>query len=485
MRTLISLCVLALLAVSTQADGVLELNADNFDEVLSQHPVLLVEFYAPWCGHCKRLAPEYDEAAKELGTLSPPLFIAKVDADTEQNRPLAARFGIRGFPTLKLFRNGEVSSDFAGERNAAGIVSYMKKQASPAVREITTSDLSTISQADKVVVVGFFQDKTSEEYQAFARTGELMRTRYTFVFVLGDNEAAKQYESNVPGIVMFRQFDEPRITLTISDWNDLVNVIQANAVPTIDEIGPDNYKNYVDAGLPMVYLFLDGKDEEKKNALLAAVKPTAQRTKGQLSFIWIDWNKYAKHSERLGLSGQVVPAMAIDETQGHHFAFDESATITSEAVDTWVSAYQSKTLAPTIKSEEIPTNNDEPVKVAVAKNFQSLVIDNDKDVMVEFYAPWCGHCKKLTPIYDELARDLLNIPTLSLVKIDATANDVDGKYNVRGFPTLKFFPSGKKDTPVDYEGDRSAADMLSFIKQHATHTFEAPTLTPSSEKDEL
>lgn len=59
-----------------------------------------------------------------------------------------------------------------------------------------------------------------------------------------------------------------------------------------------------------------------------------------------------------------------------------------------------------MKSEEIPATNDEPVKILVGKNFDSLVMNNDKDVLVEFYAPWCGHCKQLAPIYDELAKKL-------------------------------------------------------------------------------
>ena len=57
---------------------------------------------------------------------------------------------------------------------------------------------------------------------------------------------------------------------------------------------------------------------------------------------------------------------------------------------------------PYLKSEDVPESNDGPVKVAVAKNFDSLVTDSGKDSLVEFYAPWCGHCKKLTPIYEEV-----------------------------------------------------------------------------------
>jgi thiol-disulfide isomerase/thioredoxin len=59
-----------------------------------------------------------------------------------------------------------------------------------------------------------------------------------------------------------------------------------------------------------------------------------------------------------------------------------------------------------MKSEEVPATNDEPVKILVGKNFKELVLDNDKDVLVEFYAPWCGHCKQLAPIYETLAKKL-------------------------------------------------------------------------------
>jgi len=465
-----------------EASAVIDLTSENFDKVLQEHSAILVEFYAPWCGHCKRLAPEYDQAAKELATLEPPLYIAKIDADNEANRPIASRYGIKGFPTLKLFRNGEVSSDFSGDRTAAGIVSYMKKQTSPAVRDVSAEDLSSFSTSDKVVVVGFFNNKDSEEYKEFLALGESLRTRFVFGAVF-DAKSAEEHGASVPSVILFKQFDEPKVSLG-SDFKTLTTQINTNSVPTIDEIGPENYKTYVDAGLPMVYLFLDSKVEGQKEEYINAFKPIAVQTKGKLSWLWIDWTKYAKHSERLGLSGTKVPALAIDEPQeGLHYAFDETSDLTVNLVESWINKYINKELQPTIKSEEIPANNDQPVKIAVAKNFQSLVIDNDKDVLVEFYAPWCGHCKKLTPIYDELASSLSSIPTISIVKIDATANDVDAKYNVRGFPTLKLFAAGKKQTPIDYEGDRSLVDLTRFLKEKATHSFDIAE--PSAVKDEL
>jgi len=62
-------------------------------------------------------------------------------------------------------------------------------------------------------------------------------------------------------------------------------------------------------------------------------------------------------------------------------------------------------------------------------------------VFVKYYAPWCGHCKKLAPIWDDLAKELSDVKGLVIGKFDATANEVDG-VEIRGYPTLKFYPKG-------------------------------------------
>ena len=69
-----------------------------------------------------------------------------------------------------------------------------------------------------------------------------------------------------------------------------------------------------------------------------------------------------------------------------------------------------------MKSEAVPEPNDGPVKVAVAKNFDELVTKSKKDVLIEFYAPWCGHCKSLAPKYDELGEKMTG-EEVEIVKI--------------------------------------------------------------------
>ena len=97
-------------------DHVLVLTAENFTEQVSPAELILVEFYAPWCGHCKRLAPDYANAAKELN-LKHGIPLAKVDATEEVS--VAKQFKVDGYPTLLIFRNGKEYA-YNGPRDRKG-----------------------------------------------------------------------------------------------------------------------------------------------------------------------------------------------------------------------------------------------------------------------------------------------------------------------------------------------------------------------------
>ncbi|CAF1577536.1 unnamed protein product, partial [Didymodactylos carnosus] len=119
-RNLIIVLV-AVLTITTQAkeiaeeDNVLVLTNDTFDEALEKHKHILVEFYAPWCGHCKQLAPAYAAAATQLKDSDSDIKLAKVDATVEQD--LGQKYGIKGYPTIKFFSDSNVI-EYNGGRTA-------------------------------------------------------------------------------------------------------------------------------------------------------------------------------------------------------------------------------------------------------------------------------------------------------------------------------------------------------------------------------
>lgn len=108
------------------------------------------------CGHCKRLKPEYAQAAQILRDADPPIALIQVDC-TEAGKETCSKFQVSGYPTLKIFKNGEVSSDYSGPREAAGIVKYMKAQTGPASRELKSlAELEKYLSAQETTIVGLF-----------------------------------------------------------------------------------------------------------------------------------------------------------------------------------------------------------------------------------------------------------------------------------------------------------------------------------------
>ena len=131
-------------------------------------------------------------------------------------------------------------------------------------------------------------------------------------------------------------------------------------------------------------------------------------------------------------------------------------------------------VGPALKSEDPPASNDGPVKVIVASTFQELVLDG-QDVLVFIHAPWCEHCKRLMAVVDELGDKFSASSSMVIAKMDGSANEMDG-LSFSSYPTIRLWPAFDKQSPVDFKGDRTAANFVTFLSKHASVQFDVSRL---------
>lgn len=349
----------------------------------------------------------------------------------------------------------------------------MTKQSLPAVSLLTEDTITDFKTADQLVVIGYFGSDDVKSNATYTALAEKLRDNYLFG-ATSDPALAEAEGVKTPTIVVYKKYDDPK---TVYDGEFEVEALREfaafSAIPLIGEVGPETYSGYMSAGVPLAYIFVDG--DEIKEKLTAAIKPIAVKYKGKINFATIDAVAYGAHAPNLNLE-QKWPAFAIQDTvKNLKFPYDQEKEITGESIAEYVKDFVDGKLSPSIKSEPIPETQEGPVQVVVANNFEEVVLKSDKDVLVEFYAPWCGHCKNLAPKYEELASLYFNNPEYAdkvvVAKVDATANDVP--VEIQGFPTIKMYPVGGKEAPIDYTGDRTVEDMATFIRDNGHFKVDA------------
>ncbi|KVH99627.1 disulfide isomerase [Cynara cardunculus var. scolymus] len=348
------LCVVA--EPSQPKEFVLTLDQSNFTHTISKRDFVV-----------------FEKAAAILSNNGPPVTLATVDANDEKNKDLASEYDIKGFPTLKIIKNGGKSvEDYKGPRDAEGIVAYLKKQTGPASRKICVPIMSLLIQQTQNF---YHEDFKLDALEKFVE------------------------EATTPTAMLFVNFSSKPFGDFEATYHEIAN--------------------------------------EHKGKGISFLMGDVEASQGAFQFF--------------GLKEDHVPVMVINH-QKHKYVKPNDGKV-----------------APYVKSEPVPEPNNQPVKVVVADNFHDIVFKSGKNVLLEFYAPWCGHCKKLAPILNKVASAFANDADVVIAKIDATANDIVHEgFDIKGYPTLYLKTASGNLLP--YDGKRTKEKIIDFIKKNKDKT---------------
>jgi len=466
-------------------EGVLVLTKSTYEQALADNEFVLVEFYAPWCGHCKALAPEFVKAAKALEEKGSAIKLAKVDA-TEENE-LAEENQIRGYPTLKFYRSGK-PIDYSGGRTADEIVNWLLKKTGPAAKTLESADdVKKFHEDAEVAVVGFFQDTTSDAAKEFLKAAAAIDD-YPFAIV-SSADVAKANDVSGDAVVLFKKFDEGRNEQTADLTEaDITKFVKSNALPLIVDFNHETAQKVFGGEIRSHVLLFLSKEAGHYDKYLPVQKTLAGNYKEKVLFVSIntDDEDHGRILEFFGMKKEEVPAARLIRLADEMAKYKPTTEVLEgdgSAMKAWVEDFIAGNLKQHLLTQELPEDWDKtPVKVLVASNFDDVAMNKDKDVLVEFYAPWCGHCKQLAPIYDKLGEKFKDHESIVIAKMDSTANELEHT-KINSFPTIKLFKKGDNQV-VEYSGERTLEGLSKFLESDGSYGQAAPDQAEEEDEDD-
>lgn len=486
MRLLVSL---ALGFISLTAGALLEdapsapdLRPAEFRSFIKENNVVMADFYAPWCRHCQTFAPKYEAAAKTLMEQNIDVKLAKVDC--QKYNSFCQEYMIRAYPTLKIFKGGEeLYHEYDGPRRASSLVEFVKKQLLPTVSVLTGKaqhDAFLAKERDEVVLVGYFspEDKTSHLtlYAAAERLHEDVP-----IGVTSDPSAAAAAGVSFPAIVMHEPNGEGKVVYggALDDVEAIKTFAKTTYSPLIGELGQDTWKPYLSgANGPTAFIFARTDAERRK--LSDELRPLARKFKGSVTFATADVPDFSGFAGYLHLGNGAekdFPAFAIyDGARKRKFPFSAQGSIDDlriSRVGPFVEDFMAGRLAPSVLSEPVPETKGGggPVTKVVANSFDSVVLDDSKDVLIYYFRDDCPYCQALNPVYDSIAEAYKAQDKVVVAKMNIMKNDVPE--DVPYIPYVRLYKAGDKANALLYQGQRTYRDIVKFLKENGRHGADA------------
>ena len=431
------------------------------------------------------MAPEYSKAATLLKSSDPPVPLAKVDCTSEDGgKDICSEYGVSGYPTLKIFKSGEFAQEYQGPREADGIAKYMRSQVGPASKEFSSfNDISKkIKESKEVVILGVFKSSSDDLYKTFQKTADKLRESVNFVHVFTDSASGDV--SSIQGIppvtapqvllvrpaILSNKFEAGHVVY--DDSGDLTVWVRENYHGFV---GVRSQSNMDDFKTPLVVVFYDVdyvKNPKGTNYWRNRVLKIAKAVEGKkINFAISNSDQFAGEIEEFGLKvptgKEATPVVGARDADGKKYVMNEKFSV--EALQTFVDNFLEGKLEPHVKSEDLPEDNSGPVKTVVGKNFDELVTNSDKDVLIEFckYFSSFKMLSRFTNVFD--IQTLHGVVTARNLPRLGMNSEIHSKKRLES-PSLSLMPQ-----PMTFPLSSSFMDSLPFTSTLPTLRLQRST----------
>ncbi|XP_076917353.1 protein disulfide-isomerase 5-2-like [Bidens hawaiensis] len=314
----------------TVADGkVLELDESTFDSAISSFDFIFVDFYAPWCGHCKRLSPELDKAASILSGLKKPVVIAKIDADKYSR--IASKYKIDGFPTLKLFTHG-VPTDYNGPRKSDLLVRYLRKFVAPDVTVIESDSGITefVEEAGTFfpIFIGFSLDEAAISNLAV----KYKKSAWFSVAKDFSENTMDLYDFNkAPALLALHpKFNEQSIFYGPFEDSFLEEFIKQSLLPLTLPMTEDNLKLLNDDERKIILTIVEDETHYESKTLFKLLRAAASANR-DFVFAYVGYNQWKDFAEDFEVGKKTpLPKMVVWDGNDVFFSVIDSEIIEKE-----------------------------------------------------------------------------------------------------------------------------------------------------------
>ncbi|KUJ21295.1 uncharacterized protein LY89DRAFT_665735 [Mollisia scopiformis] len=467
----------------TPTDEVLVLNSLTLRDAIEANKMLLISFFHKLIPSCARFVHIFEEMLLRPQTAQSARNSFETQfaqIDVMENAAVCQTFNITSYPAIMLFQGMDKIQKYNGVLEEAHIMSYLTRQTSPIVSILTPNTLPDFKVANSVVVVGYLATADKQSQDAFTTLATDMHNDFLFGLIYGEATQLPE-QTTTPSIVICKRFEgqeeEHEILKFLHDVNLMRTLVKTASRPLVVEFRPELHDDYFNLGIPLGYILINSVADRKRLANM--VRSLAKQYKNQIVFGTVDKKdigRFRNWADEIWFEMEhwpTWPSFAIREPiKNLRFPFDKRLDLTEKELSKFVKAFKEGKLMPTIKSEPLPDEQKSPVIDVVALNYDNVVLDNAKDVLLEFCTDWCPGCKKSRSTYeglatlyasDETLKSQVTIATMNFEKNDCPDRDV------LGVPWFKLFPAHKKESASLYFGPITLEGMAGYIRDHGTH----------------